>query len=198
MNDEQIAYEGAKGLIATGVEGPYNTVCCSSAGDYPSIGVSCWEGSRADYLLSCIDGGSKFIGRSYSDIVNSEQLEELENLLDSPQGQEAQNQILANDCLKTYLPSLLDAGLTNPLCIIYSMIWCPTSHRVVNVFVGNRLKRGHDINNLETLHYLFFHEYAKAADCEDYEEGYQNRALNTYEYVSNLDLSQYGISPYIG
>ena len=192
MTDEQIAYEGAKGLIETGVEGPFNTVVCSTAGDYPSIGVSCWEQSRADYLLSWIDGGLKFVGRSYSDIEASGQLEELASLLDSEQGQEAQRQILANDCLNVYLPVLREAGLINSLCLIYSMIWCPTSHRVVSIFVNNRLKRGYDINDLDVLYKLFYDQYYIAADVgEEYKDGYENRAINTYNYVTDLDLSNY-------
>lgn len=190
MTDEQIALEIAKGLINTGVEGGYDAVSCSTAGDYPSLGCSQWEGSRGDYLLSWLDGGLKFIGRSYSDIEASGQLEELANLLDSPQGQIAQNQILANDCLNTYLPSL--SVLTNPLCKIYAGIWCPTSHNVVRVFLQNRVNRGYDINELNILYQLFFDEYWIAADVgEYYREGYQNRAINTYNYVTDLDLSQY-------
>ena len=192
MTDEQLAYEGAKGLIETGVEGAYNAISCSTAGDYPSIGCSQWEGSRADYLLSWIDGGLKFIGRSYSDIESSGQLEELANLLDSEQGQEAQRQILANDCLNVYLPVLREAGLINSLCLIYSMIWCPTSHRVVSIFVNNRLKLGYDINDLDVLYKLFYDQYYIAADVgEEYKDGYENRAINTYNYVTDLDLSQY-------
>lgn len=201
MTDEQLAYEIAKGIGQTGVEGSYGSVSQSTAGDYPSMGFSQWEGlgGRGDYLLSCIDGGQKFIGRTYSDIESSGELEELSALLDSQQGQEAQNQILTQDCLDSYVPALLDAGLTDARCIIYAGIWCPTSHRVVNVFVGNRLKRGFDINNLQTLYELFYNEYYIAADVgEMYREGYQNRADNTYNYVSALDLSQYGISPYVG
>ena len=190
MTDEQIANEIAKGLVATGVEGPYNNVCCSTAGDYPSIGVSSWEGSRGDYLLSWLDGGLKFIGRSYSDIEASGQLEELAELLGSEQGQIAQNQILANDCLQIYLPAL--SVLTNPLCKIYAGIWCPTSHNVVRVFLQNRVNRGYDINDLNILYQLFFDEYWIAADVgEYYREGYQNRAINTYNYVLDLDLPQY-------
>ena len=192
MTDEQIAYEGAKGLISTGVEGAYNAISCSTAGDYPSIGCSQWEGSRADYLLSWIDGGLKFVGRSYSDIESSGQLEELANLLDGEQGQEAQRQILANDCLNVYLPVLREAGLINSLCLIYSMIWCPTSHNVVKIFLENRLKWGYDINDLDVLYKLFYDQYYIAADVgEEYKEGYENRAINTYNYVTDLDLSQY-------
>lgn len=191
MTNEQLAYEIAKGLISTGVEGPYNAVSCSTAGDYPSLGVSQWEGSRGDYLLSWLDGGLKFIGRSYSDIENSGELEELSALLESEQGQSAQNQILANDCLQTYLPSL--SMLTNPLCIIYSGIWCPTSHNVVRVFLNNRIERGFDVDDLNVLYQLFYDEYYLAADVgEEYKDGYQNRAINTYNYVTDLDLSNYG------
>ena len=39
--EQKAAIEIAKGLVATGVEGPYNTVVSSTAGDYPSIGCSC-------------------------------------------------------------------------------------------------------------------------------------------------------------
>ena len=190
MTDEQIAYEIAKGLVATGVEGPFDAVSCSTAGDYPSMGVSQWEGPRGDYLLSWLDGGLKFIGRSYSDIVDSGELDELKELLGSEQGQSAQNQILANDCLNTYLPSL--TMLTHPLCKIYAGIWCPTSHNVVRAFLTNRLNWGYDINDLNVLYKLFYDQYYIAADVgEEYKEGYENRAINTYNYVLDLDLSQY-------
>ena len=45
--EEKAAVEIAKGLVATGVEGPYETCISSTAGDYPSIGCSCWEGNRS-------------------------------------------------------------------------------------------------------------------------------------------------------
>lgn len=194
MTDEQLAYEIARGIGQTGVEGAYGSASCSTAGDYPSMGFSQWEGldGRGDYLLSCIDGGNKFMGRTYSDIINSGELEELSNLLDGQQGQEAQNQILAQDCLESYVPALLDAGLTNPRCIIYSGIWCPTSHNVVRVFLQNRINRGFNVDDLNVLYELFYNEYYLAADVgEDYRNGYQNRAINTYNYVTDLDLSQY-------
>jgi hypothetical protein len=40
MTDEQLAYEIAKGIGKTGIEGSYGSVTCSTAGDYPSMGVS--------------------------------------------------------------------------------------------------------------------------------------------------------------
>jgi len=188
MNNEELAEAIAKGIIETGVEGGYDALSCSTAGDYPSMGVSQWEGinGRGDILLSYIDGGEQFKGRTYSDIVANDQESELKALLSSEQGQAAQNMILKQDCLDSYMPALLAAGLTDDRCIIYSGIWCPTSTEVVRVFISNRLKRGFNINNLETLRTLFFNEYAHAADCDDYLEGYQNRAIATYDYVATL------------
>lgn len=195
MTREELAREIAKGLIETGVEGPFDTVCCSTAGDYPSIGVSCWEGGRADTLLSYIDGGDKFIGRSYSDIEESGELGELEELLDSEQGHEAQLMILANDAM-AYVEAVMDAGLTDERCIIYAGIWCPTSHYVVARFIETRADRGENVNDLWILADLFGEEYAIAADCEEYSEGYENRAWRTYEHVIELDLSGYGVPDY--
>ena len=72
------------------------------------------------------------------------------------------------------------------------MIWCPTSHNVVRVFLENRLKWGYDINDLDVLYKLFYDQYWQAADVgEEYKEGYENRAINTYNYVTDLDLSNY-------
>ena len=51
MHKEELAKYIAEGIIVTGVEGTYNDVSCSSAGDYPSLGISQWEGERADTLL---------------------------------------------------------------------------------------------------------------------------------------------------
>ena len=192
MTNEELASAIAKGLITTGVEGPFGTVCCSTAGDYPSMGVSCWEGigGRGDLLLSYIDGGDRFAGRAYSDIEAAGELDALSALLDSEQGQAAQMMILAQDCSDSYLPALIDAGLTDSACIIYAGIWCPTSHYVVNRFLTRRAERGHDINCLETLRDLFRDEYFTAADVgEEYAEGYANRANITYNYVSSLGLA---------
>ena len=191
MTSEELALKIARGLVETGVEGPYNCVTCSTAGDYPSMGCSQWEGidgGRGDMLLSYIDGGSQFAGRTYSDICDNGELDQLAELLDSEQGQSAQNQILADDCLEKYIPALLDAGLTDSKCIIYAGIWCPTSHYIVNKFITRRLDRGYDVNNLEVLRDLFYEQYAIAADCGEYAEGYANRAETTYQYVSLLEV----------
>lgn len=192
MTNEELALVIARGLVETGVEGGYNAVTCSTAGDYPSMGCSQWEGldgGRGDILLGYIDGGDRFAGRSYSDIESSGELEDLAALLDSQQGQEAQQLILANDCLEKYIPYLLDVpGFKNPLCIVYAGIWCPTSHYVVQKFLTRRVDRGYDINDLDVLRDLFYEQYAIAADCADYADGYANRAETTYQYVSSLEL----------
>lgn len=193
MTIEELAYQIAQGIGQTGVEGNYNSVTCSTAGDYPSMGISQWEGihgGRGDILLGYIDGGNQFAGRTYSDIESSGELEALSNLISSAQGQIAQNMILAADCLEKYVPTLQQVpGLVNPQCIIYAGIWCPTSHYVVMFFLQRRAERGYDINNLEVLRDLFRDQYYIAADVgEEYACGYANRANNTYNYVALLNI----------
>ena len=199
MTNEQLAYEIARGIGRTGVEGQYDSVTCSTAGDYPSMGISQWEGlgGRGDRLLSYIDGGHYFAGRSYSDIKNSGDLSALKQLLDSPQGQEAQNQILAADCLEMYVPALKQVPtLDDSRCFIYAGIWCPTSHIVVRKFLQNRYDR-YDIRSLSALRDVFREQYYVAAAVgAQYAAGYANRADNTYQYVAGRDLSEYGVPEY--
>ena len=199
MTDEQLAYEIAKGIGQTGAEGSYSSVSCSTAGDYPSMGVSQWEGieGRGDNLLSMIPGGEHYIGRTYSDIVDAGEKDSLKELLGSPEGQAAQVQILMTDSTDSYVPALMEIpGFQDVRCMLYAAIWCPTSHTTVKVFLKNRAAWGYDINNLQVIRDLFFEQYATAAGCEDYAEGYQNRANTTYNYCASLDLSAYGIPPY--
>ena len=198
MTREELAQEIAKGLINTGVEGGFNAVSCSTAGDYPSIGCSQWEGNRADELLANIFGGDKFIGRSYSDIESSGEIWELENILDSPSGQQAQLNQLSQDCL-VYVERLQEIiGFNDSRCLIYAGIWCPTSHAVVGKFIERRRDRGFNITSLQTLRDLFFDEYTDAASVgEMYRAGYQNRAERTFQYVAGIDLtSAYGVPMY--
>ena len=61
MKVNELAKAVANTLVNTGVEGGFDAVSCSTAGDYPSIGCSQWEGGRADSLLSYIDGGDYFL-----------------------------------------------------------------------------------------------------------------------------------------
>lgn len=189
MTNEELAKEIALGIINTGVEGAYDNVCCSTAGDYPCMGVSSWEGinGRGDALLGCIDGGQKFIGRTYSDIIDSGQKQELRDILNSEQGQLSQQAILTQDCLDLYVPALNEVdNLDDTKCFIYAGIWCPTSHYVVKNFLRRR-QDSHDIRNLEELKDLFRDQYYIAADVDQrYAEGYANRAVNTYNYVANI------------
>ena len=182
-----LAKEIADGIIATGVEGGFDSVSCSTAGNYPSMGVSQWEGARGDNLLSWIDAGRKFMGRSYQDIVDAGELYELKHVLSSPQGQHAQREILAYDCLD-YVDVLMPL-IADSKCVIYAGIWCPTSTMVVEIFVKNRIKWGYDVNNLAKLRDVFSEQYWKAADVgEQYRQGYANRADRTYDYLADHDI----------
>lgn len=192
-----LADEIAKGIITTGVEGPFDAVSCSTAGDYPSMGCSQWEGSRGDTLLSYIDSGQHFIGRSYSDIVNSGELEQLKALIGSEQGKTAQQMILAEDCL-VYVDALQQVPtLDDTRCLIYAGIWCPTSHSVVSQFLRNRCNTN-NLRSLVVLRDLFMTQYYRSAGVgEQYAAGYANRATITYNYVAGIDLTTpYGIPPY--
>lgn len=192
MEINELGIEIAKGIVATGIEGAFDNFCCSTAGDKICIGVSSWENSRADAILTQLNGGDKFIGRSYSDIVNSGEADELSALLDTDEGHNVQLATLGKDC-ENYAQAVIDAGLTDARCVIYAGMWCPTSDYIVSLFIKHRLERGYDISaNIDNLNDTFYNEYATAAGCDDYTEGYQNRATNTYNYTLNLDLSAYG------
>ena len=200
MTNEELAKEIALGIIETGVEGSYGSVSCSTAGDYPSMGISQWEGlnGRGDLLLSYLDEGYRFIGRRYSDIKNKGELPALKALLESEQGQIAQKMILTHDCLDRYVPNLKQVPtLDDSRCFIYAGIWCPTSERIVRLFLTNRYNRC-NLRSLEALKNLFKNEYWIAADVgEMYKLGYENRAENTYQYVAAIDLTTpYGVPVY--
>jgi hypothetical protein len=187
MTDEQLAYEIARGIGETHVEGFYDSVSCSTAGDYPSMGVSQWEGigGRGDDLLNTIEGGAQFAGRTYSDIRDSGEIDALKAVLDSASGREAQNKIIAYDCLLYYVPAVKEV-LSNEKCMIYAGMWCPTSHIVVNKFLRRRANR-FNLDDLDVLHELFRDAYYIAASVGDeYAEGYANRANATYKYVIGL------------
>ena len=182
-----LAHEVAAGIIATGIEGAYDSVSCSTAGNYPSMGVSQWEGGRGDNLLSWIDSGRKFIGRTYSDIVNSGELDELRAVLDSEQGRAAQLDILAADCLD-YVDALMPY-ISDSKCVIYAGMWFPTSTNVVRVFVRNRKNWGYNVNDLSALADVFADEYYVAAAVGNaYRQGYANRARATYNYLAGHDI----------
>lgn len=185
-----LAEEIALGIINTGVEGPFDAVAKSTAYDYPSIGVSQWEGSRADELLSNIAGGAKFMYRDYEDIVYSGELDELKSLLGSIAGKHAQIDLLARDCM-AYVDVLQQVPeFDDTKCLIYAGIWCPTNHGLVARFLTNRAY-SYDLRDLYTVYNVFREQYWIAAGVgEKYYLGYANRATNTYNYVSALDLAR--------
>ena len=195
--NKALAKEIAKGLINTGIEGGYDSVAKSTAYDYPSIGVSQWEGNRADELLRAIPGGEEFVGRTYIDIKASGELPMLKELLRSEAGQQAQLDQLAHDCMQ-YVDVLQQVPtLDDTRCIIYAGMWCPTSTWVVKHFLANRYMHV-DLRSLEALNKLFKNYYWVAADVgEMYRAGYANRAEATYQYVAGIDLTTpYGVPAY--
>lgn len=187
MTKEELARAIATGIIETGIEGDYGSVSCSTAGDYPSIGVSQWEGERANRLLESITGGAHYAYRSYSDLRYSGNFWALKELLMSDEGQQAQLDMLAEDC-EDYVETLWEVpDLDNTRCTIYAGMWCPTSETVVRNFLMRRQERGYDLRDINVIYELFREQYAHAASCEEYAEGYANRATATYEYVMSLE-----------
>lgn len=195
--NKALAREIAKGIIATGIEGGFDSVAKSTAYAYPSISVSQWEGYRADELLRAIPGGEKFVDRTYIDIEASGELPMLKELLRSDAGKQAALDQLSIDCLQ-YVEVLQQVPtLDDTRCIIYAGMWCPTSTYVVKRFLENRFERV-DLRSLEALNKLFKNYYWIAADVgEMYRIGYANRADNTYQYVAGIDLTTpYGVPAY--
>ena len=188
MTKEELAREIAKGIIETEIEGDYGSISCSTAGDYPSIGCSQWEGERANRRLDMISGGSYYAYRSYSDLRYSGELLGLKELLMSDEGQQAQLNMLAKDC-EDYVETLWEIpDLDDTRCTIYAGMWCPTSETVVRNFLLRRQDRGYDLRDIDVIYELFREQYAYAACCEEYAEGYANRANATYEYVMSLEV----------
>ncbi len=195
--NKSLAREIAKGIIATGVEGSFDSVAKSTAYAYPSISVSQWEGNRGDELLRAIPGGEEFVGRTYIDIKASGELPMLKELLRSDAGKQAALDQLSRDCLQ-YVEVLQQVPtLDDTRCIIYAGMWCPTSTYVVKRFLENRFERV-NLRSLETLNKLFKNYYYIAADVgEMYRVGYVNRAEATYQYVAGIDLTTpYGVPAY--
>ena len=90
ITPEDIAYFVSKVLIESGVEGAFDSITKSSKSDYPSIGCSQWLYERADNILSKIPGGAKFVGKTYSSIVNEGLMDELKSVLGTPEAQKVQ------------------------------------------------------------------------------------------------------------
>lgn len=182
MQEKQLAAGIVEGIIQTGIEGTWGDVARSTKGDYPSLGISQWEGVRADGLLLHIPGGSQYAGRTYSELKQNGALKPLSCILSSTAGQRAQRRELTDDA-RVYVKSLLRVPhFQNPECIIYAGMWCPTSTRIVRLFLTNRCL-DYDLNNLTCLHHLFKTQYARAAGVTRYQKGYANRAEKTSRFV---------------
>lgn len=195
--NKALAREIAKGIIATGIEGGFDSVAKSTAYAYPSISVSQWEGYRADELLRAIPGGEEFVDRTYIDIEASGEIPMLKELLRSDAGKQAALDQLSRDCLQ-YVDVLQQVPtLDDTRCIIYAGMWCPTSTYVVKRFLENRFERV-NLRSLEALNKLFKNYYYITADVgEIYRAGYANRAEATYQYVAGIDLTTtYGVPAY--
>ena len=190
--EEKAAVEIAKGLVATGVEGPYETCISSTAGDYPSIGCSCWEGNRADALLTNI-GMSQYCGRSFSSLTPQD-ISTIKTALGSEKGVSAQLAILSSDA-SNYVNSILaKVKITEIRCVIYAGIWCPTSTSCVCSHLG---KNSGVVNDLDKLNHAFIDDpgsYAltTANVGEKYAVGYRNRGNITYNYCKNLKEEDIG------
>lgn len=189
MSDEALAHEIALGLIKTGIEGDYGSVGCSTAGDYPSIGISSWEGDRADALLDRLPEGWKYVDQPYTRLVSKGLDVSLSKILNSSQGRQIQVDYLTEDCIE-YVKSLSRVqSLTDSRCIIYAGMWCPTSTYVVKGFLLKRENKT-NLNSLKAIRTLFYDEYANAAGIQSkYHLGYRNRAERTYQYVAGIDLT---------
>lgn len=185
MTQIELAQMAARGIAETGIEGWYGSVASSTAGDWPSLGISQWEGIRADALLRSIPGGDAYRGLSYTDLTRSGKFHALSALLDSDAGRRAQIARLAADC-EEYIAALCQIQpLGRPRCMIYAAMWCPTSLYTVVTFLKNREHRI-NLSDLETLHRLFQEDYAHAAGVAIYAPGYRNRADKTYDYVVKI------------
>lgn len=190
--EEKAAVEIAKGLVATGVEGPYETCISSTAGDYPSIGCSCWEGNRADALLTNI-GMSQYCGRSFSSLTPQD-ISTIKTALGSEKGVSAQLAILSSDA-SNYVNSILaKVKITEIRCLIYAGIWCPTSTSCVCSHLG---KNPGTVNDLDKLNHAFIdnpgsYALTTANVGEKYAAGYRNRGNITYNYCKNLKEEDIG------
>lgn len=197
ITPEDIAEFVSRMLIETGVEGNFDDVTKSSKSDYPSIGISQWLYDRADNILAKIPGGTQFVGKSYSSIVNEGKLYELKRVLNSTKGQEIQLAQLKEDCQK-YVNDLRQIWyLDDTRCLIYASTWATTSLSTVHKFI--EYLRGHsNIRSLLELANSFASQYREYFGVDEkYQLGYSNRAWKVYYAVAAIDLtSKFGIPEY--
>ena len=189
---EKAAIEIAKGLVATGVEGPYDTLVLSAAGDYPSIGCSCWEGIRADTIFKEL-GLSEYAGRSFSSLSDSDK-SKIKLALGSEKGQQVQWAILSKDTAGYADEILKTVTVNNIRCLIYLGIWCPTSTHCV---VRHAARFSSVLDDLDKLNSAFVDaptSYALTTSGlgTQYEDGYRNRGNRTLAYCKALKEEEIG------
>ena len=189
---EKAAIEIAKGLVATGVEGPYDTLVLSAAGDYPSIGCSCWEGIRADTIFKEL-GLSEYAGRSFSSLSDSDK-SKIKLALGSEKGQQVQWAILSKDTAGYVDEILKTVTVNNIRSLIYLGIWCPTSTYSV---VRHAAKFSSILDDLDKLNSAFVDaptSYALTTSGlgTQYEDGYRNRGNRTLAYCKALKEDEMG------
>ena len=190
--NEKAAIEIAKGLVATGVEGPYDTLVCSTAGDYPSIGCSCWEGARADAIFKEL-GLSDYAGCSFSSLLDADK-SKIKLALGSDKGQQVQWAILSKDTAGYVDEILKTVTVNNIRCLIYLGIWCPTSTYCV---VRHAAKFSSCLDDLDKLNSAFIDaptSYALTTSGlgSGFEEGYRNRGNRTLVYCKVLKEEDIG------
>lgn len=185
--DARICKYIAFGLIATGVEGAYDGYNPSTGAEgYPAIGVSGWTSERMQALLGMIPGGDKYQSKTASDFENDPGLKQgLLTLLDSPAGQKAQQNMLANDTV-VYIDTSKEVGIIDPKVLIYVGMWQPTS----TSFAASMAAQ-HGGNNLNEVHNYFKTQYYIDAKVgSEYAAGYSNRADKTLAWVNQCNLSK--------
>ena len=195
---DQIAAEIAKGLVATKVEGPFDTFTKSTAGDYPSMGCSCWEGSRGDRILRDI-GLGQYAGKSFSFLCDADKTgkapkDEIIAALGSEKGKQVQIATLAVDT-KNYVAAIKQAvsNMDDARCIIYAGMWCPTSTSCVCSHLKKNIGA---VNDVRALNNAFIVNNAYAAQTarvsSDNYAGYYNRGNATLNYVLGLSDGKIG------
>ena len=198
MDTYELSKHVADTLMATGVEGAFGSIAKSSQQDKPSIGCSQWLADRADNLLAKIPGGKKFIGKSYSYLEDNDLLDELSEVLETPEAQEVQLEQLAEDCV-TYVRAVQAVPyMDDTRCAIYAASWCTVSYIWVAGFLNSIQDDGVNVRSLKELAEAFSDGFLDYCSLNDrYREGYSNRAWNVYYHVAAIDLTtDYGIPIY--
>ena len=186
MKVKDIARLVAIGLIETGVEGGFDNVCKSTAIDSICIGVSSWEGGRAQELLRRIPGTEEYQDRPFSDFSDGE-IDALAEILASDEGVAAQTDMLAQDC-EEYVEEVQSAGVHNVRAVVYAAMWCPTSIVCVCRCIEDAIDDEYDVEDVKELAEYFYDNYPRIADCEEYSAGYRNRSNIMCIYAETMEV----------